>query len=175
MKNFQQTLFLILAFCLCALCACQWYVQTLQRAEVVHLGHQVYEKSMMIRDCTNSIAVLNHQISEMDSRLSELKEKTKTNEMLVVSQKREISKLETNTEGLTNAITEYREAIGNLEGKLKDAYDGIRKQNDSLKELVAQRDEFVNKYNDSVKEQNHLVAKYNNLVEQVKKAQSGGE
>jgi uncharacterized coiled-coil DUF342 family protein len=44
-----------------------------------------------------------------------------------------------------------------------------------LKELVAQRDEFVTKYNDSVKERNDLVAKYNSLAEQVRKALSAGK
>ena len=33
-----------------------------------------------------------------------------------------------------------------------EAYDGIKKQNGALKELTAQRDEFVQKFNDSIKE-----------------------
>jgi uncharacterized coiled-coil DUF342 family protein len=36
--------------------------------------------------------------------------------------------------------------------------------------LVAQRDELVNKYNDSVKERNDIVEKYNQLVEKLQPA-----
>jgi peptidoglycan hydrolase CwlO-like protein len=57
-----------------------------------------------------------------------------------------------------------------LEARLKDAYAGINKQNESLKELVAQRDELVNKYNDSVKERNDIVGKYNQLAEKFQPA-----
>jgi uncharacterized coiled-coil DUF342 family protein len=59
-----------------------------------------------------------------------------------------------------------------LQGKLKDAYGGIQKQNEAMKELVAQRDEFVKKLNDSVKERNDIVNKYNDLVSQVEKNQT---
>ena len=57
--------------------------------------------------------------------------------------------------------------------QLKEAYDGIRKQNEAMKELVAQRDEFVKKLNDSVKERNDVVAKYNDLAAQAAKLQGG--
>jgi uncharacterized coiled-coil DUF342 family protein len=57
-----------------------------------------------------------------------------------------------------------------LEARLKEAYDGISKQNETFKELVAQRDELVNKYNNSVKERNDIVEKYNQLVEKLQPA-----
>jgi hypothetical protein len=40
---------------------------------------------------------------------------------------------------------------------------------------LAQRDEFVKKYNDSVQERNDIVGKYNGLIDQVKKLQTGGK
>ena len=76
------------------------------------------------------------------------------------------------TEGLTNQITEYKGAVTNLQGKLKAAYDGIQKQNDAIKQLAAQRDEFVKKFNDEVKDRNDVVNKYNELVGQVQKSQA---
>ncbi|MGD0206872.1 MAG: hypothetical protein ABSC89_04615 [Verrucomicrobiota bacterium] len=36
--------------------------------------------------------------------------------------------------------------------------------------MVAQRDELVNKYNDSVKERNDIVGKYNQLAEKFQPA-----
>jgi hypothetical protein len=54
---------------------------------------------------------------------------------------------------------------------LKDAYADIGKQNETITNLVVQRDEFVQKYNGSVKDRNDIVAKYNDLVSQVQKQQ----
>jgi chromosome segregation ATPase len=175
MKNFHQNLLIALAVGLCLLCACQWYNQTVQRSEIQNLNQLVYQKSVAIRDCTNSIAALNYQITQMDARITELRESARTNEELAVAQKWELNKLQTANETLTNRIAEYKTGVDTLQAKLKEAYDGINKQNESLKELVAQRDEFVKKFNDSVKERNDIVAKYNELAARVEKLQSGGE
>ena len=58
------------------------------------------------------------------------------------------------------------------EAKLKEAYDGIRRQNEAITNLVSQRDEFISKYNDSVRDRNRVVAKDNELVEKLNKQQS---
>ncbi len=54
----------------------------------------VYEKNVAIQDATNSIATLNHQVAQMDARLTEIKAAAATNEQLVVSQKAELIKLQ---------------------------------------------------------------------------------
>ena len=167
MKNLQQNLLIILALALCGLCAWQWYEQTIQRDEIGTLNGIVYQKNSDIQNDTNSIAVLNHQIEQMDARITEIKAAAATNEQLVVSQKREISKLEFNNLNLTNEITQYKQAVDALQSKLKDAYAGIKKQNEAITNLVAQRNDLVQKYNDEVKDRNDIVAKYNNLVKQV--------
>jgi chromosome segregation ATPase len=171
MKNLQQNLLIILALALCGLCAWQWYEQTIQRDEIGTLNGIVYQKNSDIQNDTNSIAVLNRQIEQMDARITEIKAAAATNEQLVVSQKREISKLEFNNLNLTNEITQYKQAVDALQSKLKDAYADIGKQNETITNLVVQRDEFVQKYNGSVKDRNDIVAKYNDLVSQVQKQQ----
>ena len=44
---------------------------------------------------------------------------------------------------------------------------GIDKQNGVISNLVAQRNDLVQKYNDEVKDRNDVVEKYNELVKQV--------
>ena len=161
------------AFALCGLCVFQWYGQTRQRDQIEKLNQLVYEKSAAIQAYTNSIQTLDRQIAQMDAHIVELKQTVKTNDQLLMVQKREINKLQVTAEGLTNTITDYKQAVGALETKLKDAFDGIKKQNEALKELAAQRDEFVTKFNDSVKERNEIVAKYNELAARVEKIQGG--
>jgi chromosome segregation ATPase len=174
MKNFHQNLLIILALSLCGLCIFQWYGQTQQRNEINQLNQAAYQKSEIIRDLTNSVAVMQHQIAEMDGRIGELKDTVKTNDQTIVSQKRELNRLEAEGEALTNEISDYKKAVDTLEARLKDAYDGVKKQNQAIAELTAQRDEFVKKYNDSVTDRNGIVKKYNELADQIEKLQPGG-
>lgn len=175
MKNFQQNLLITLALALCVLCAFQWYEQTIQRNEIATLNGMVYEKNVTIQDATNSIATLNHQIEQMDARLTEIKAAAATNEQLVVSQKAEIARLEFSNLNLTNEIGQYKAAVDTLAAKLKEAYAGIEKQNEAITNLVTQRDDFVKKFNDEVKDRNDIVAKYNELANQIKKLQAGAK
>ena len=171
MKNFQSNLLVSLALALCGLCAWQWHGQTIQRNEITTLNGLVYEKNVAIQDATNSIATLNHQVEQMDARITEIKAVAATNEQLVVMQKVEIARLEFNNLNLTNEITQYKQAVDTLQSKLKEAYAGIEKQNETITNLVVQRNELVTKFNDSVKDRNDVVAKYNDLVNQIQKQQ----
>ncbi len=172
MKNFQVNLLIVLALGLCGLCAWQWYEQTIQRTEIQTLNRMVYDRDAAIQGYTNSIATLNHQLNQMDARLTEIKAAAETNEQLVISQKAEIVQLQFANENFTNEIVQYKTAVNALESKLKEIYAGIEKQNEAITNLVTQRNDFVQKYNDEVKDRNDIVAKYNELVKQV---QSGGK
>jgi chromosome segregation ATPase len=174
MKSLQQNLLIIVALSLCGLCVYQWHGQTVQRNEIQQLERTVYEKSAAIQGYTNSISATDAQIAQMDARLTQLKGEAKTNADLIVTQRREINRLQATADGLTNQIAEYASAVESSQGKLKEAYDGIQKQNEAMKELVAQRDEFVKKYNDEVKDRNDIVNKYNDLAAQVEKLQPKG-
>ena len=164
MRTLQQNLLVVVALALCALCVYQWYAQTLQRNELQKLEQMVSEKSAAIQGYTNSIAGLDRQVALMDARLTAIKAEAKTNADLVLLQKRELHGLQATAAGLTNEITGYKAAIESLETRLKTAYEGIQKQNEAVKDLVAQRDELVKKFNDSVKDRNEVVNRYNDLV-----------
>ena len=172
MKNSQQNLLILQALLLCGLCAWQWYEQTRQRNEISTLNGMVDQRNTAIQNDTNAIAVLNHQIEQMDDRMSGLKSVAATNEQLMASQRREISQLQFNLMGLTNEVTQYQQAVDTLESTLKEAYANLARQNDAITNLVAERDRFVKKYNDSVKDRNDIVAKYNELVGQVQKQEA---
>src|SRR5258708_10781318 len=161
MKNLQQNLLIIVALSLCGLCVHQWYGQTLQRNEIQKLDQMVYEQSAAIQGYTNSTRTMDRQIADMDARITHLKAEVKTNAELVIAKKRDLNQFQINSEGLTNVITEYKGAVTNLQTRLKEAYDGIQKQNEAMRELVAQRDEFVKKYNDEVQDRNEVVNRYN--------------
>jgi len=172
MKNFQVNLLIVLALGLCGLCARQWYEQTIQRNAIQTLNQLVYERNAAIQSYTNSIATLNHQVNQMDARPTEIKAAAATNEQLIISQKAEIVQLQFANANLTNEVVQYKQAVDALESKLKEVYAGIDKQNEAITNLLAQRNDLVQKYNDEVKDRNNIVEKYNELVKQV---QSGGK
>jgi chromosome segregation ATPase len=171
MKNFQQNLLIAVALSLCGLCAFQWHEQTLQRNEITTMNGILYDKNVAFQDATNSIATLNHQIAQMDTSLTELKGTAATNEQIMAMQKAQIIKLEFANENLTNEVAQYKTAMDTLTSKLKETYAGIEKQNETITNLIMQRDEFVKKFNDAIKNRNDIVAKYNELVNQVQKQQ----
>lgn len=171
MKNFHQNLLIVLALALCVLCAWQWYGQTQQRNQIESLAAALSQKLAAIQSHTNSIKMMDDQIAQMDARITQLKGTIKTNEDLILSQKRELNRLEAQNALLANQIAQYKSATDALEAKLKEAYDGVKKQDDAIKQLVAQRDEFVQKFNASVKERNAIVEKYNELVARIEKSQ----
>jgi len=167
MKNFHQNLLIVLAAALCLFCAYQWYEQTLQRKDIEGLNRVAYDRAVAIQGYTNSIATMNHQFMQMDAHITELKSAAKTNEDLVLTQKREIAKLQITSEVLTNEITQYQQGVDLLQSKLKEAYAGIEKQNAAITNLVAQRDDLVQKLNNEIKDRNDIVNKYNELAKQI--------
>jgi chromosome segregation ATPase len=170
MKNFQVNLFILLALGLCGLCARQWYEQTVQRDEIQTLNQMVYDRNAAIQGYTNSIATLNHQVNQMDASLAEIKAAAATNDQIIISQKAEIAQLQFANNNFTNEIAQYKTAVDALEAKLTDAYAGIGKQNEAITNLVAQRNDLVQKYNDEVKDRNDVVEKYNELAKQIQSA-----
>lgn len=166
MKNFQQNLLIVLAVALCGLCAWQWYAQTVQRKTIGDLNQMVFDRDAAIENDTNSIASLNSHVNEMDERITGLKATVATNEQMVVSQKAQIEQLQFDNNNFSNEVAQYKAAVGTLELRLKDADEGIDKQNETISNLLSQRSELVLKYDELATNRNDIVAKYNVLVKQ---------
>ncbi len=165
MKNFQRNLFIVLAIGLCGACAWQWYLQSVQLNTIERLDQVIYQKSADIQGYTNSIKSMDVEINQLHDRIAQLKQAAVSNDQWAISEKREVARLQSAGDIMSNEIVEYKAAVDNLTNKLKEAYDGE-------KELVAQRDDFVKKLNESIKAQNDLTAKYNGLVERINKLQA---
>jgi predicted nucleic acid-binding Zn-ribbon protein len=172
MKNLLQNLLVFLAFGLCALCAWQWYIQTLLHTQGEALQKIIFNQSYEIQGYTNSIKNMNAEIAGLSTRVNELKQTAATNEQAALEQKREITHLRLSSEVLSNEISQYKDVVDKLEAKLKEASEGIEKQNNAFKKLIADRDEAIQKYNDSMKERNALAEKYNDLVDRFNKLQA---
>jgi chromosome segregation ATPase len=172
MKNFHQNLLIFLALALCALCAFQWYDQSLQRNKIENLGQVLSAKLAAIQDYTNSIHIMDGQIVQLGGQITGLKGTIQTNDDLILTQKRELNRVEAENETLTNEVAQFQDAVKAYRAKLDEAAQAVKKQNEDIKALVAQRDGFVSKLNDSIQDRNNIVAKYNELAAQVEKLQN---
>jgi chromosome segregation ATPase len=172
MKNFLQNLLMILALGLCGLCAWQWYVQTQLHNQGEALQETLSKREAEIQGYTNSMKNMDAEIAGLSARINELKRAAVTNEETASEQKREILRLNKSGEMMSNQIVQYTNIVDQLEAKLKEESEGITKQNDAIKQLAAERDDAIKKYNDSIKERNALAEKYNSLVERFNKLQA---
>ena len=164
MRNLQQNLFVALASALCGLCAWQWYGQTVQRRQVDELTQAVYEKSTVIQNYTNSLRTVEAQLADMNARVAEYKEGARSNAQQVVTQERELRKLRQSNDASNRQIAEYQKAVEALQAQFKDVGEGVKKQNEAMKQLIAERDAYAQKFADSMKDRNQVVADYNALV-----------
>jgi chromosome segregation ATPase len=167
MKNFQQNLLILLALGLCGLCAWQWYAQTVQRDTIQDLNKMVYDRNAAIQGYTNSIATLNAKVSEMDVHMTALAATLATNEQMMASQEVQIAQLQFQHDNDTNEIAQYKTAVDTLNSRLKDAYADLEKQNETITNLVSEREDLVQKYDSLATNRNDIVLKYNALVKQV--------
>lgn len=167
MKNFQQTLLILLALGLCGLCVWQWTDQANERRAIIKRNQTIYKREKAIQGYTNSIAAGDKEIAAMQVRLTQLESSVQSNKDLLAGRERDLDAARRDSELYSNEVVQYQAAVTNLEKKLDSAYDGIARQNDAIKQLVAQRDDFIGKYTNSMNARNEVVAKYNELVERL--------
>jgi len=118
-----------------------------------------------IQGYTNSINAMDKQIAQMDAHISEFKETVKSNNVVILGLREENSRLETRVE-------QYSNAVDAVQAQLKVANDSIRRQNEALKGLVAERDEYVNRLNEALRERNQIVTQYNELAKRFEELQA---
>ena len=165
MKNFQRNLFILLALALCGTCAYQWYLQAVQLQTLEQRNQAISQESAVIQDLTNSVKRTDDEINQLHDRIAQLKTAASSNDQWAITEKREVARLQSDGELMSNQIVQYKDAVDQLEAKLKEAYKGEQ-------DLAAQRDDFVKKLNDSIKARNDLTAKYNELVDRFNKLQA---
>ena len=175
MKTFQQKILICLAICLCGLCVYQWYVQSAQYVAIEKLEQIVAERNATLQAATNTIKTADREIAQLDTRMTEYKNVVQTNAQIIAEQKRAILKLQAANDNQAGQLAAYKNGVARLDEKLADAYNGIKRQNENIRELVAQRDDLVAKYNASIKDRNEVVAKYNDLVKQIEKQQAAAK
>jgi len=157
MKNPLQNLLIGCALGLCALCLWQWHLQVRQYRELATLTQTLANQSADLQRSTNSLAVLDLQIAQQDAQLRELRNSAQADRVEQLT-------LRAETNRLTGAVMQTQAAA---EQHIQQANATIRQQNELLKNMVAQRDDFVKRLNEVIQDRNAVVTKYNDLVKRL--------
>ena len=165
MKHPLQSLLIVFAVGLCGLCTWQWYGQMRQQTQLNALAQTNYDQTVAIQGYTNSINTMDHEIAQLDAHLTELRDGMNSNTAVIF-------RLRKDNNRLTSLTDQYSNAVAVLEGRVKQADDIIRRQNESVKNIVQERDEYVNRLNQSIKDRNAIVTQYNAAVRQIEAMQT---
>jgi len=157
MKNPLQNLLIGCALGLCALCLWQWHLQVRQYRELATLTQTLANQSADLQRSTNSLAVLDLQIAQQDAQLRELRNSAQADRV-------ELRALCAETNRLAGTVMQTQAAA---EQHIQQANATIRQQNELLKNMVAQRDDFVKRLNEVIQDRNAVVTKYNDLVKRL--------
>lgn len=157
MKTPLQNLLIGCALGLCALCVWQWHVQVRQYRERTALSQTLANQSADLQHSTNSLAIMDLQIAHQDSQLQALRDAARAHQV-------ELRELREETNRLGAAISQVQTAA---ETQIQKANATIRQQNELLKNLADQRDDFVKRLNDVIQDRNAVVTKYNDLVKRL--------
>ena len=157
MKSALQNLLVGCALGLCALCVWQWHIQVRQYRELTTLAQTIANQAAAIQHSTNSLAVLDLQIAQQDTQLRQLRNMTTT-------QHAELAALRGETNRLTSSLLQAHAAAA---AQIQQANATIHQQNESLKNMVTQRDDFVKRLNEVIQDRNAVVTKYNDLAKRL--------
>ena len=171
MKNLQQNLLIVAGAQPVRLVRLPMVRPNLQRSAFRSSIKVVYQKAAAIQGYTNSIRTMDRQIAQMDARLTQLKGEDKTNADLVVTQRREINRLQATADGLTNQIAEYKSAVESLQGKLKEVLRRHSKAKCGHERAGRPARRVCPKAQRQREGTKRVVARYNELAAQVEKLQ----
>jgi len=154
------------------LCTYQWLRETDTRQTVQSLHNTRFKLESEIQQHTNRIHHMDLRIAELADNTVRLEGLLRTNELTIVGLRDNLNTAESTNQLLLAQLDVYTNAFTQATNQLAKAYDDIKAQNDLIKQVAAQRDEFVTKLNEAIEERNKVVGQYNELVQKVEEFQA---
>ncbi|MEK7707962.1 MAG: hypothetical protein AAB380_08205 [Verrucomicrobiota bacterium] len=167
MKNSLQNLLILLALCLCVLCAYQWHVQAGLRDDIQKLNDTVHDKLENIQSMEGTLKRSEEEVKRLDTLKFELTETVKSNQTQIAQLAKDLAKSDAEVEKGLRKIDDFKAALQQANESIKKQNEDIKKQNEEVKKLAEERNDSVTKYNKVVAEFNDLAKKWNELQQQL--------
>ena len=175
MKKILPTLLITTSLALCVLCAIQWIREAKHWQTIEQQDKDIFERDKTLQSYTNQVAIMDRHIAGMETDIDNLKSTVKTNNQQILTLTRDLSRSDYQRTNLMAELEQYKVAFEEATNKLADAYETIKTNvkdaNEAIQKVVKERDDYVTRLNESIKDRNDVVKQYNDLVEQVKKQQ----
>jgi chromosome segregation ATPase len=173
MKNtFLTNLLVVFALGLCGLCTFQWLRETENRKEVQKLHNNIYGLQDQNMHHTNRIAKMDAQIADLTDLNKSLHGAFKQRSNEVIELRSITNSLSYSNDVLGRTLDAYTNAFAQTTNRLAEAYENIKRQNELITNVVAQRDEYVNRLNLQISNYNILVGQHNEAVRRVEELQN---
>jgi hypothetical protein len=170
MKTFPPNVVLALALALGALGVVQWVRASRLRAQVDSLRETILTQKHSIANNRALARRYEAEIIRLDLHVKELKASEQTNlDSLCI--------LQSNwrrAESLRNQIAGDKEAADQQSENLRKQNNFLTLQNETLKQLVFERKDLVEKLSAQPEESNVVAAQHNGLIQQVEQVQKKG-
>jgi uncharacterized coiled-coil DUF342 family protein len=170
--NLLTNLLIVFTLGLCGLSTFQWVRESESRKEIQKLHNSRFNLESEIQQHTNTIRQMDGRIAELNLNITQLEGTIATNELQLQDLQTEANALANTNVLLYAQIGVYTNAYIEATNRLTKAFADIKKQNELIDEVAAQRDEFVEKLNSCITERNEIVTQYNDLVKKVEEFQS---
>ncbi len=156
MKNFLQNLLIFFALCLCGLVAVQWHRETKLQQQIQRLSDAARDKVEATQSIQSALNRAEEEVKRLDALKNGLNELVKSNQVRIARLQSDLERADTETGKNLKQIDAYKSA-------LEQANANIRKQNEDLKRLAAERNEAATKFNKLVEDYNALAQKWSEL------------
>ncbi|MSU57184.1 MAG: hypothetical protein EXS35_03205 [Pedosphaera sp.] len=161
MKNPLQTLLIVLALSLCALCVYQWHVEAGLRTNIQKREDVQHDLKESIQALQADVKRNNEEIKRLDGLKNELTETVKSNKTQIAKMMKDLEKGDLEVEKGLKIIEAHKAALAQANEAIKKQNEDVKKQNEDMKKLSDDRNEAVVKYNKLITEFNELAQKWN--------------
>ncbi len=182
MKAFLVNLLILFSITLCGFNAFQWYREAKLHGKMESLGQELFKKSSDIQTLQQTLQQNQEEIRRLDGFAENFRGMIRSNRLEITRLEGDADKLRIDYRMATNRLAQadqYREAFDKANENLKKQNEIIQTQNTKMVEIVAERNDWVGRYNKLATDYKSLgddytkvLGLYTNLVAQVQAANS---
>lgn len=159
------SLLIVLAICLCGLCAYQWWREYHLR-EQIEAGNRTIQSLQEDKAGAEQLSErYREEVRRIEIDRGELQEIVRTNAAEVSRLKAELSQLTLDSEQSLTRVDVFKDALEKANQAIQQQNEGVRKMNEEFKRLAEERNVAVEKFNELAREYDALAQQYNEAVE----------
>jgi len=180
MKSLLVNLLVAFSLILCGFNAYQWFREAKLHGRVEDLGNQIFRKSGEIQDLQQSVKIHEDEIKRLENIRENFNSIVKSNRTVITQLEEQSEKFRRDAQiqaAKAAQVDQYKTAYEKANEGIKKANDVIQLQNEKMKGLADERNQFVERFNKLAldyktlgEDYQKVLGMYTNLVAEVNAA-----